>query len=813
MKISLKWLRQYVEFNITPEELADKLTKAGLEVESIDYLGSKFNNFFTGQVLTVTKHPNANKLTVCDVNVGDSNIAIVCGAPNVAIGQKVVVGLAGAVVPRNQHDPDGKAFELAKVKIRGVESNGMICSEYELGIGEDKDGILVLNDNVTIGIPLAEFLGLNDIVFEIGITPNRPDCLSHIGIGREVAAALKTNYKLPEVTINESSSSIENSAIVIVEDSDKCPRYSARVIKNVKVQSSPKWLQNYLSAISIRPINNIVDATNYVLMETGHPLHAFDYDKLNEKTIIVREAIDGEHFVTLDGKGRSLTAGMLLICDAIKPIAIAGVMGGINSEITDNTKNILLESAYFDPRSIRKTSKQLGLSSDASQRFERGADPNATIYSINRAAQLIAEIAGGEIQKGIIDVYPKPFTPTRINVSLQRSNNILGTNLNVCQIIELLESINCEHQVAEKQNAEKDIVTFKVPSFRPDLEKEIDLIEELARLYGYDNIETKMQSVIKFTSNPVQSDIVDEMRLWLVGRGFNEIVTNSLQSKELAYLSSSEVVEVMNPISKDMAAMRTSLIPNILEVVRNNIYHQTKNLNLFEVGKTYLKILQESENQKSDENYKEEDKIILAKSGIANFPNWAENERNSDIYDLKGEVEDLLLKFGLDKYKFIPYSTTKALVDMPVSIEINQIEVGYIAKVQKQMLKQFDIEQDVYIADLNINIFKSLSKIEKKYKPLPDYPMVLRDLAFITDKVVPVSEMQGTIYKAGGELLRTVEIFDLYSGDQIHSDKKSSAFTLQFFSEDRTLTDVEIEKIINKIVEAMKVAHNAALRK
>lgn len=810
MKISLKWLRQYVEFNITPEELADKLTKAGLEVESIDYLGTKFNNFFTGQVITVTKHPNANKLTVCDVNVGDSNISIVCGAPNVAAGQKVVVGLAGAVVPRNQHDPEGKPFALAKVKIRGVESNGMICSEYELGIGDDKDGIMVLNGDATIGLPFAEFLGMNDVVFEIGITPNRPDCLSHIGIAREVAAALKTSYKLSDVMIKEASVSIENSAKVIVEDSDKCPRYSARVIKNIKVQPSPKWIQDYISAIGLRPVNNIVDITNYVLMESGHPLHAFDYDKLEGRTIIVREAIDGEHFFTLDGKGRSLTGGMLLICDASKPIAIAGVMGGTNSEITDNTQNILLESAYFNSRSIRKTTKQLSLSSDASQRFERGADPNATIYSINRAAQLIAELAGGEIQKGIIDVYPKPILPIKITVSLQRVNNILGTELSSNQIIEFLESIDCAYQVAESDG---DIFTFEVPSFRPDLENEIDLIEELARLYGFDNIETKMQSLIKFTSNPIQIDIVDEMKLWLVGRGFNEIITNSLQNKELAYLSSSEVVEVMNPISKDMAAMRTSLIPNMLEVIRNNIYHQTKNLNLFEVGKTYLKILPKSGNEESVENYREEEKLILAKSGIAKYANWAENERISDIFDLKGEVEDLLLKYGLDKYKFIPYSTTKALVEMPVSIEINQIAVGYLGKIQRQLLKQFDIEQDVYFGELNLDILKSLSKIEKKYKPLPNYPMVIRDLAFITDKVVPVAEMQTTIYKAGGELLKTIEIFDIYSGDQIEPDKKSCAFTLQFLSEDRTLTDEEIEKVVNKIVEAMKVAHDATLRK
>lgn len=813
MKISLKWLRQYVDFNVPPEELANKLTKVGLEVESIDYLGKKFDKFFIGQVLTVNKHPNANKLTVCEVSVGKSQYSIVCGAPNVAVGQKVVVGLAGAVVPRNQHDPDGKPFQLDKVKIRGVESNGMICSEYELGIGDDKDGILVLNDNVTVGMPFAEFLGLNDIVFEIGITPNRPDCLSHIGIAREVAAALKTNYYFPEVTVNELGNPVENSVKIIIKNYDKCPRYSARVIKKVKVQPSPKWLQDYLTAIGIRPINNIVDVTNYVLMETGHPLHAFDYDKIADKTIIVREASDGEYFVTLDGKGRSLTSGMLLICGANNPIAIAGVMGGVNSEITDKTQNILLESAYFDPRSIRRTSKQLGLSSDASQRFERGADPNATVYSINRATQLIADLAGGEIQKGIIDVFQKSFTPKQIKLSLQRANNILGTNLNRNQIVDLLKSINCELLVEDKTIDSEDYFVFQVPSFRPDLEKEIDLIEEIARLYGYDNIETKMQTVIKFTSTPLQFDIVDEMRLWLAGRGFNEIITNSLQNKEIAYLSSSDVVEVMNPISKDMAALRTSLIPNMLEVIRNNINHQIKNLNLFEVGKTYYKFPQENSKQENGEKYKEEEKIILAKSGIANFPIWAENDRFADIFDIKGEIEDLLLKFGLDKYKFIPYSNTKALIEMPLGIEINEIEVGYIAKVQKQMLKLFDIEQDVFIAELNINNLKSISKVEKKYKPLPEYPMVVRDLAFITDKVVPVDEMKDTIYKAGGELLKSVEIFDLYSGNQIHTDKKSSAFTLQFLSEERTLTDVEIEKIINRIVEAMKAAHSAELRK
>ena len=358
MKISLNWIRNYVDINISPEELATKLTLVGLEVENIEYLGDKYKNFVIGKILQVSKHPNADKLTVCDVSIGKEETKVVCGAPNVAAGQRVVVGLPGAVVPRNQHDPDGKSFTLSKTSIRGFVSNGMICSEYELGIGEDKNGILVLPKNVKEGLELAEYLGLNDVVFEVGITPNRPDCLSHIGIAREIAAVLNKKLKVPKITLKEYKDSSSRFAKVVIKDKDNCPRYTARVLMNIKVAPSPAWLQNYLTAIGIRPINNIVDVTNFVLMETGHPLHAFDYDKLAGHTIIVRDSLYGEHFTTLDGKGRELKSGMLLICDAEKPVALAGVMGGLNSEISDTTENLLIESAYFSPRSIRKTSKE-----------------------------------------------------------------------------------------------------------------------------------------------------------------------------------------------------------------------------------------------------------------------------------------------------------------------------------------------------------------------------------------------------------------------------------------------------------------------
>ena len=429
MKISLRWLERYVDINVTAEELGEQLTMVGLEVESIEDQGDKYKNFVVGEVLEVRKHPNADKLTLCKVFVGRESLQIVCGAPNVAPHQKVPVGLVGAVVPHNQHDPEGKPFSLSHVKVRGEDSYGMICSAYELNLGDDRDGIMILENNISAGMPLSGYLGLDDTVFEVGITPNRPDAMSHIGVAREVGALLGKKLKFPDFDLKESRTSVRNHASVVIRETRDCPRYNARVIFGVKIGASPKWLQRAMEAVGIRPVNNIVDITNFVLMECGHPLHAFDYDRISGHAITVRHSTPGESFITLDHKRRVLRNDTLMICDAQRPVAIAGVMGGENTEITDRTTNILIESAYFRPQSIRRTAKHLGLSTDASQRFERGADPNITRWAADRAAALIQEIAGGEVMKGVIDAHPRKYYGRNVKLRVNKANEVLGTSL------------------------------------------------------------------------------------------------------------------------------------------------------------------------------------------------------------------------------------------------------------------------------------------------------------------------------------------------------------------------------------------------
>jgi phenylalanyl-tRNA synthetase beta chain len=816
MKISLEWLKKYVPIDIPIEELATKLTLAGLEVENIEYLGKKYENFVIGKVITVAKHPNADKLFICDVNIGKEDITLVCGASNVTAGQKVIVGLPGAIVPRNQHDPNMKPYTLSRVSIRGFLSNGMICSEFELDLGDDKNGILILPENSQVGIGLAEYLGKNDVVLEIGITPNRPDCLSHLGIAREVAALLGKKLLKPKIKLKESKSPISKFVSVSVKNKSNCPRYTARVLRNVKVEASPAWLQNFLTAVGVRPINNIVDVTNFVLMETGHPLHAFDYDTLSGHSIIVRDAQNGEHFVTLDEKGHELQKGMLLICDNEKPIALAGVMGGINSEISETTTNVFLESAYFNPQSIRRISKTLGIITDASQRFERGADPNITDYAVDRASQLIMEISSGELLKGQIDIYPRKINSKKINVSVNSVNKILGINITSKEIQKLLTRIELTPSVQQENKNKSGIISVEIPTFRPDIEKEIDIIEETARLFGYDKIETKVESLVKFSSNSPMKDLKDEIRNWIAGRGYNEIITNSLQKFEQVseqWLSDGksdvDVVKILNPISREMSAMRTSLVPSMLEVVRHNLFHQQKNLNIFEIGKTYYK---SSETHSGLPGFVENELLIIGKTGLGDFPNWAHIERFSDIYDIKGVVEDLFRKILLDKYKFIPYSISKALLDTGLYIEIQNVAVGYIGKISKNILKSFDIEQDVFIAEIDLEKLDRLRDSNISYQSLASFPTVVRDLAFIVEKKYMVADILDTIKLSAGSLLCSVDLFDLYEGGQVEINKKSCAFTLQFLSGERTLTENEIEKIVDKIVNEMSVKYNAVLR-
>jgi phenylalanyl-tRNA synthetase beta chain len=807
MKISLSWMHDYFSWGISPEELAHRLTMTGLEVESIEYLGKQFDGFVVGEVLGIQKHPKAEKLTVCEVSTGKGDpLQIVCGAPNVDAGQKVAIGLIGATVPHDQHDPEGKPFILTKVKIRGVESSGMICSEFELGVGNDANGILVLSKNAVPGTPLADYFGLNDIVFEIGVTPNRPDCLSHIGVAREVAAIFDAKMERPVPVLKESDTQTDKVAKIVIEDPAACPRYTARVLQNVTIQESPKWLQRRLKSVGLRPINNVVDVTNYVLMETGHPLHAFDYDLLAKHTIIVRSAQAEEKFRTLDGKERTLRTDTLMICDGEKPVAVAGVMGGLNSEISWNTKNVLLESAYFSPVSIRRTSKYLGLNTDASHRFERGADPEITQYAVDRAAVLIQETGGGEICKGVIDVYPQEIDPPIVPIRIERTNALLGTTLTESMISELLKKI--EFKIDKKEG---DTLRIRVPTFRPDVEREADLIEEVARVYGYDNIPEQTVSSVDFASFQISTDLTDILRDWLVGGGFNEIVTNSMQDPKFARLGNEAIVEIKNPLGVEMSVMRTSLIPGILQTIRHNQFHGNENLRIFEIGHVF------HQSDVSDPrilvgNIIEEERVAIALVGNVHLDTWNEPARSADIYDVKGEVETLFKKISLDKHRFISYSTEKTLSESCITVEISNTYAGFIGVIRDDVAKMFDVEGSVFVAELNLDLLKQHRNPHHKYHPVPKFPVIRRDLAFVVDRKVQVEDMINQIKTSGGLMLRQVRLFDVFDDDRFGVGNKSIAFRLEFLSEERTLTDKEIDASVEKIVTDFARVFNAGLR-
>lgn len=811
MHISLQWLKKYVDIELSTEELARRLTMTGLEVESTEHLGDKYKGFVVGRVIEVAKHPNADKLTVCKVDAGTEIFQMVCGAPNVATGQKVAVGLVGAEVPHDQHDPAGEPFRLSQVKIRGVDSFGMICSAFELDLGEDKAGILVLDSSAVPGTPLSEYLGLDDTVFDIGITPNRPDAMNHLGIAREIAAMTGEKLKLPRIKLTEGKKKTKEFASAKVMDTVACPRYTVRVLLNVNIGPSPEWMQNFLQAIGIRPVNNIVDITNYVLMECGHPLHAFDYDKISGHEIVVRCGNQGQSFTTLDHKERKLRGDTLMICDSEGPLAVAGVMGGTNSEISEATTNVLIESAYFDPKSVRRTSKYLGISTDASQRFERGADPNATRWAADRAASLMQDLCGGEVLCNPIDVYPRKIVPKKVSLRVKKANEILGTTLRASEVSALLHRLGIDDVTSAGKKGVKDELLFCVPTSRPDLEREIDLVEEIARMYGYDNIGIQTRTSLEYSIHAPASDAQDALREWLIGRGFHEIITNSMEHQWMASLASNKAVEVANPISKDMGFLRTSLIPSALAVVRNNVSQGAKNLRLFELGRVYFRD-QGTGKPGWIAGFEEFPKLILVFYGDARPQDWDIQSKFTDIFDVKGELDALFGKIFLDNYKFIPYPTTKALTEDGLLIEINGEEAGLLGKVRKTVLQRFDIESEVFVAELDAGILGRVMNERRAYRAPSRYPLVARDLAIVVDEGLPVEELFSEIRRASGPLLTSVELFDIYRGNQIAAGKKSCAFSLEYRSEDHTLTQDEIEVIVRNVIGHLSSKFNASLR-
>ncbi len=804
MRVLHTWLQRYVPFTVPPAALADKLSMLGVEIEDVVDLGKRFEGFIVGKVIECVPHPNADRLSVCRVDIGKEILQIVCGAPNVSVGQKVAVGRVGATVPRNQHDPNGKPFVLSQVKIRGVESFGMICSAYELDIGNDADGILLLNKSTRIGQPVSVALGQNETLYDVEITANRPDLLSHIGVAREIGLVVGKKIARPLSRPRAGKTPISRFLSVRVLDKKNCLRFSARVIRGVKVGHSPDWLQKFLRNVGLRPRNNIVDVTNFVMYELGQPLHAFDHSLLQGKKLIIQQAKAGTHFQTLDGKDHELPPEAVMVCDAERPVSIAGIMGGENSEINEKTVDIVLESAYWNARNIRKTARMLGISSDASYRFERGTDPNGTVAALNRAASLILEIAGGELLHGTIDIYPRKVLPRKIPLRITRVNHVLGTRLPSSLVKKILKGL--EIQVSAGKGG-----TFNctIPTFRIDIEREIDLIEEVARIYGYDSIEEKGIASINLMQSFPTGHQSDPVRTSLVGAGFHETICNPMYDLARAKIVTREHIPIKNPQNKGMEVLRASLIPGLLDCVARNSNFGNRHVRLFEIGHIF-EARQPLTDRQDLQSAVEEERVGIAITGRRSPRTWAEPERPVSLFDLKGELEALCVSLGLDKSKLIYYSTTESLTEQTLAIEINGTYAGYFGKAKTSLMALFDIEQEVYVGEMLISSL--ILSHERKYSPLPKYPAVQRDIAFVVSETVSADDLERCIRKSGTELLKKVELFDVYEGNELSGNQKSLAFTVTLLSGEKTLTDSEIEAEVRRITLGAERSLGATLR-
>jgi phenylalanyl-tRNA synthetase beta chain len=791
MKVSYNWLKDYLPLDVDPHLLAEKLSLVGFEVEEVIENRLDFPYVVVGKILEVEKHPNADKLTVCKVDVGSNSfLNIICGAPNVRKDQIVPVAMVGADLPNG--------LRIHKAKIRGAESEGMICSEQELGVSDNAEGIWVLASNLPLGKPLAEALDFEtDYVLDIAVTPNRPDALSHIGIAREVAAIFDLRFSTPKPKFPELKEPTSSLVTVDISSPESCPRYAARLIRNVKIGTSPTWLARRLESVGMRLINNIVDITNYILMETGQPLHAFDYDLLEGGRIIVRESKEGESFTTLDDKNHKLQAGTVLICDAAKPVAIGGIMGGLNSEVNNDTKNILLESAYFTPQNIQKSLRYLNINSEASQRFERGTDPNGVLYAQDRANELMVKLANGEVYNGAVDNYPKEIYPVEIQLKDEQINTLLGLNLPRNEMAGILKKIEIE------VNGD----SVKVPTFRPDLERVADIAEEISRLYGLDNIVSSEKSNIKYDyDRNLFDNYVDELKSILTGMGFQEVITNSMINREKwEELTGENIYPILNPISHDMSGLRNNLSLSLLNVLQWNVNRQIKDLRIFEI----TRVFHHPDSLKKLPG--EELRLAVALTGEMESNLWYSNRQLIDFYSVKGFIESFLDKISLDSIQLISYDNF-VYGDQALAIVVDGKTIGYFGKVKERLQNYFDIETPVYIADFRVASLSSLAQKPKIYAAIPKYPFVERDLAVIVDENVEAAKLIETVENNRITDLRKVTIFDVYRGEQIEADKKSIALRFIFQSKDKTLTEEEETASMNKIIKILEQRHQSKIR-
>lgn len=818
MTLSYNWLKNYIDLDIDPNKLSVLLTDCGLEVESMEFresLKGGLKGVKVGKVLTCEKHPNADKLSVTTVDLGgEYPLPIVCGAPNVAAGQTVLVATVGTELFTEEG-----SFKIAKSKIRGEVSEGMICAEDELQLGNSHDGIMVLANNLEIGADASKYFPVTtDYIYEIGLTPNRADATSHIGSARDLVSVInrfypekKLNLKKPDV----SAFKVDNRNLPIeinVRNQEACARYSGLCIENIEVKESPQWLKDRLNAVGMRPISNIVDITNFVLMETGQPLHAFDYDKIDGNILNVQTMKSGTKFTTLDEVVRELNDQDLMICNSKEPMCIAGVFGGIDSGVKNETKNIFLESAYFDSVFVRKTSKRHGLKTDASFRFERGADPNITVYALKRAALLIKEIAGGNIASEIHDVYPKPIHNWVVELRYSRLNSLVGQEIDREMVKTILSDMDIV--VLSENNG---VLKLEIPTFKVDVTREVDVIEEVLRVYGYNNIkfDDQIRSSINTRIKPDRDYVTGLISEFMVANGFNEIMNNSLTKASYyegkrdfeAYKS----VKILNPLSSELNVLRQSLIFGGLESIIRNINHKNQDIKFFEFGKHYK--VHNVEELSVEKKYHESMHLGVFISGKIQKENWKTPEQNVDFFELKSILLKIFTRFAVDIQAFKVTEVEQEGFSYGLLYNYRNKQIAKLGKVSSKFAKDLQIEQEVFYLDVNFDDFLSiLDDVKISYTELAKFPAVRRDLALLVDKSVKYSSIETAVSKADKKLIKSINLFDVYEGKGIPSDKKSYAISINFQDENRTLTDKIIDKVIKKVIWILENELGAKLR-
>ena len=803
MKVSLNWLKDYVNIQMEMKELAHLLTMAGLEVEGVHSVGEGLEHVIVAEIVSVRKHPNADRLTLVEAKTGRGTVPIVCGATNIQAGQKVPLALVGARLPNG--------VVIKKSKIRGETSEGMLCSEIELALGRDASGILILPPEAPLGVNLGEALQVSDTVLDISITPNRPDCLCVMGIAREIAALSHQKMRYPRLALTDDRGDIEQRTSVTIIDPDLCPRYVARMIEGVTIGPSPAWMKNRLEKVGVRSINNVVDVTNYVMMERGQPLHAFDFDFLEEGRIVVRRANEGDVFVTLDGVERRLNSQVLMICDGVKPVGIAGVMGGLNSEIRENTRTVLLESAYFNPMGNRRTATALGLDTEASYRFGRGIDHGGVLSAANRAAELIQALAGGKTIEGVIDAYPTPIPPRSILLSVPKTNQILGT--------EIAEEVMQAHLEALELQVERGVphlLRVVPPSFRGDLEREIDLVEEIARMDGYEKIPVTLPKgapAVSFEEKSKESIAEKRVVDALLHHGYHEVINYSFTSPtslEALALPAKDPrrrhLPIVNPLSEDLAVLRTSLIPGLMATVRYNMAWKNSNLRIFELKKVFL--------PQEGERLPMERKVLTGlATGFDRDPEWGSVPRRVDFYDVKGCIEDLLETLQIREARFdraedVPYlHPGKAL-----RVFVGKESLGVLGEVHPRAMDQCELPGKAYLFEMDFQEMVKRMQEKRQWMPLPKFPVVYRDLSLVIDDGVEVGRVIMAIQDLHHPLIDDVSLFDVYRGAPIPEGKKGVSYRIRYQSSDRTLTDEEVNQHHEKVITRLREAFQAELR-